>query len=188
MVLPIPRRTLIIIGAALVAIVIVVAVVLALGFVQAPVNNPCPQGQCNTQNPPVYFTVLVGGAVVNPNFGAPYAIVDTISASVTGTAPSLSFRLPRLDFWNNNYILTLDYCITYPNGQAYCTPTAQTPPGSITGVVGGDQTARYQFSLYETGPHGTYSISVTVHYQATGCNALQTCVKMDAQKSAGFTI
>lgn len=187
MVLPIPRRSLFVILVGIVAVVVIAAVVLGFGFIQGPANNDCPPGQCGTQTPPIYFTIRIIGTVQNPNFGPPYATVDTISASVTGGPPGLLFAVPRLDFWNNNYVLNIDYCLSYPNGQAYCTPRSQTPPPGITGFVGGGGSAGYQFNLYETGPHGTYSISVTVHYQATGC-AILTCVKMDAQKSASFTI
>lgn len=181
----IPRKFLLagIIGSVVVTLIVVVA--FGFGFLQGPANNPCPSGQCSGGQ--VYFTISVIGTVYNPNWGAPYATVDVISAGTTSGPPGVFLAFPKLDFWNNNYQLNIDYCLTYPNGQAYCTPNSQIPPPAITGTVGGGGSAGYTFKLYETGPRGSYSISVTVHYKATGCS-ITNCVTMDAQRSAGFTI
>lgn len=179
------RRALMII-AGVVAAVVIIYVLVASGILKFNSNDDCPTGEkCDAA---IFFTVTVFGTVQNPNFGTPYATVDKITANATSGPPGASFIIPpRLDFWNNNYQLTMDFCITFPDQQSFCTPKYRTPPGAITGWVGGGGSAGYQFPLYQKGPKGTYSISVTVHYQALGCQVF-TCVKMDAQKSASFTI
>src|SRR3989304_1829680 len=184
----IPRKTLLLVAAGLVVIVVVVGVAFATGFLSSSANNNCPPGECDEKNPPVFFTIVVRGTVENPNLGVPYATISSISAVVTASPPpGLSFQVPKRDFWTNNYVLTLDYCLTYPGGQAYCTPDARNVPPSITGSVVGGGPSGYRFDLYQTGPKGTYSVRVTVHYQATGCNILQ-CAKSDVQKAVQFTI
>lgn len=186
--LMIPRKTLLVVGILVVVIVIIAAVAVGFGFLQSPANNPCPAGQCSNQTPPVYFTIVVGGASVNPKFDAPYAVIDTLTASATPGPPGLMLTPPKLDIWNVNYHLDLTYCLTYPNGQAYCAPGAFPSPTPIEGWVGGDQTARYEFRMYHTGPHGTYSVRVTLHFVALGCNSGITCVVRDIPKSATFML
>jgi hypothetical protein len=180
------KRTFLIAIIGTVAAVIVLAFV-ATGFLSAPVNNPCPYGQC----PPagggtVPYTVIISGRVINPSFAPPYAVVDSVVAFAASPA-ALSFQIPKLDFWTNNFVVTGNSCITYPSGNTYCTGGSMGPAPSLQGSAPGGGQAAFKLYLYENGPHGSYIINVNLYYVQTGCVILQ-CVAMTAPMSTTFTL
>jgi len=183
------KRTLFLIIVAVVA-VLIVASLFALGFLTGPSNNPCPATEsCSASQP---FTVQVGGRVLNPAWSPPYVVVDLISET-PGGPPAMTLQTPKLDFWNNNYALTLNYCISYPSGTTYCTgkafatlpvQTGTVPGGGCcsTGVTG------YTFYAYHNGPKGLYSIQVTLTWTMTGCNLGATCASGTVTKASSFSV
>jgi hypothetical protein len=177
------KRVILISIVGLVAAIVVISF-LALGFLQAPNNNPCPYGQCPSGNIP--YTVAISGRVINPSFAPPYAVVDSVVAFAASPA-ALSFQIPKLDFWTNNFVVTGNSCITYPTGNTYCTGSAMGPAPSVAGNVGGGGATAFQLRLYESGPHGGYIIQVSLVYQQTGCVVL-SCLTMTAPFSTTFSI
>lgn len=180
------KRTFLIAIIGAVAAVVILAL-FAAGFINGPANNPCPGGQCGGSTGTVPFTVAITGRVINPYFAPPYAVVDSVSG-YAAAAPGLSFQVPKLDFWNNNFVVTGNACITYPSGNTYCTGGALGAAPTQAGYVGGGGQVGWKLFLYETGPRGSYTIQVSLLYQAVGCSFGVTCVTMTATFGTNFAL
>ncbi len=177
------RRTLLIGIVAGVAAVIVLSI-FALGVAFGPSNNPCPSTEvCGNQQP---FTIQVDGRVINPTWNPPYVVIDSI-AERPGSPP-VTLAFPRLDFWNSNYALTLNYCISYPSGNTYCTGKAFATPPVQSGIVPGSGQVGWRYYLYHNGPKGSYTIQVTLSWTMTGCNLGATCASGVVTMGAGFSV
>lgn len=173
-----PKRLIMI---AVVAIAAIIAIAVVVSAFTGIVNNPCPPGQCGQNNPPVYFSVTFMGYIVNPTWSVLYATVQNNGASsqpcgsacgqssgvviAPSGAPGLSFKSPKLDFWTNNYKLTGSYTVTYPSGATYAYTFTE-----IDGAVAGSAQGAWSQTVYNQGPHGLYTVSLTLNYLQTGCN------------------
>jgi len=178
-------KRIVIFGIVGIVAVLIIGVLFAAGFLGSS-NNPCPVGEanCNTAQP---FTIQVNGRVINPTWNPPYVVIDTIVAFQGGT-PGVTLAFPKLDFWNNNYALTLNYCISYPSGNTYCTGRAFATPPVQTGTVPGSGQIGYTFNMYHNGPRGSYSIQVSLVWTMTGCNLGTTCASGVVTKSSPFSV
>ncbi len=170
--------------AALVVVIVVVVVLVSLApSLLGPNPAACPPNVCGQGNPPLAFTVRIP-VIFSPS-GTSYVISvgrPTAQLNTSWSPPPTTGGPTDFSLWS---ILSL----TFPNGivSTYQAGSQAAPwmtaPGNFASIA--------SFNWWQYGPHGTYSMTVTIYSRYAGCTApasILDCTVKSGQNSGSFMV
>jgi len=165
----------------IVIVVVVLAVTLAPSIL-GPTPAACPTTVCQG-NPGLPFTVKI------PVTFSPTQTSYTISVGRPTAQLNTSWSPPPTTGGPTDFALWGTITLTFPNGvvSTFQAGTQAAPwmtaPGNFASIA--------SFNWWQYGPHGTYSMTVTIYSRYAGCTApasILDCTVKSGQNTGAFTL
>jgi len=178
--------TLLVAFAALVVVIVVVIVLVSLApSLLGPTPAVCPTTVCRGDPPnptPLPFTVRI------PVTFSPTLLSYTISVGRPNVQLNTSWNPPPATIAATDFALWGTITLTFPNGvvSTYQAGSPSLPwmtaPGNFASIA--------SFNWWQYGPHGTYSMTVTIYSRYAGCSSpsFLDCTVKSGQNTGAFTL